>query len=300
VTDAFRKPFTEDDLADAMAFIVDHACSGIDLVDARRILTTLVRGSDAVIDLHDKHGRLALAAVVDTCANVDDSADLAILALGGGELAESGVRTLLECAEAATRRGPRSALDVALAPERADWKQLLVKRGYEPAYALFRMECAGDASLLNFGKPLPKGWHWVEVGDDQIRNYHRVVSQAFSDVPGAFVPSLAEMTTALKNAPWRPSVLMGAGGVRAFVTVRVHERSDGAAGEVKTIGRDPALRGTGLGEHALRHAIDLIRRAAPVGIFELEVAARNTAALDLYQRRGFRVVQTIPVFRRQL
>ncbi len=70
------KRLSAEDVKDVVAFVGDHPSGGISPDDAHRIITGLVRGPEAVMDLHDEAGRLAVAAVVDTCANVSDSADL--------------------------------------------------------------------------------------------------------------------------------------------------------------------------------------------------------------------------------
>ena len=294
------KRLSAEDLKDVVAFVGNHPSGGMSPDDAHRIITGLVRGPEAVMDLHDEAGRLAVAAVVDTCANVDDSADLAILGIRGQQLPPAGFQLLFEQAEEVTRQGPRGSLDITLMPERASWEQSLRARGYEPAHTQYSMECPGAVPLPPLRKPLPEGWRWMDAEDDQLADYHRVVSEAFSTVPGAFVPPLEEMLVALKHAVRRPRVLVEGRRVRAFATVRVHERAEGAVGEVRTIGRDPVLRGAGLGEHALQQALALLRQDAPIVKFELEVTARNEAALKLYQRHGFRIVHSMPVFRRRL
>lgn len=294
-----RRLSTED-LKNVVAFVGNHPSGGMSPDDAHRIITGLVRGPEAVMDLHDEAGRLAVAAVVDTCANVDDSADLAILGIRGRQLPPAAFQLLFDQAEETTRQGPRNSLDITLVPERTSWEQPLRARGYEPAYMQYGMERPGDAPLPPLRKPLPEGWRWMDAEDDQLADYHRVVSEAFSTVPGAFVPPLEEMLVALKRAGRRPRVLVEGRRVHAFATVRVHERAEGAVGEVRSIGREPALRGAGLGEHALQQALALLRQAASIVKFELEVTARNEAALRLYQRHGFQIVQRMPVFRRRL
>jgi ribosomal protein S18 acetylase RimI-like enzyme len=294
------KHLSVEDLKDVVAFVGNHPSGGMSPDDAHRIITGLVRGPEAVMDLHDEAGRLAVAAVVDTCANLDDSVDMAVLGIRGQQLPQAGFQLLFDQAEEVTRQGPKGSLDITLMPERTSWELPLRARGYEPAYMQYRMECPGDAPLPPLRKPLPEAWRWMDAEDDLLADYHRVLSEAFSTVPGTFVPPLEEMVVALKRAGRRPRVLVEGRRVRAFATVRVHERPEGTVGEVRTIGRDPTLRGAGLGEHALQQALALLRQAAPIVKFELEVTARNEAALKLYQRHGFQIVQRMPVFRRRL
>jgi|GEM_PF-4388685 len=194
--------------AEVATFVQTHPVPGMSLEDAHRIVTGLVRGPEAVLDLEDERGRWVVATIVDTCANVDHSADLALLGLREREWTPQALHHLLDRAEACVLQGPLSALG-------------------------------------------------------------------------------------------RPQVLVEGRKVQAFTTVRVHTREDSRTGEVRTLGREPGLRGTGLGEHALGRALELLR-AERVDRFELEAAARNDAALRLYQRHGFQVVRSVPVFRRRL
>jgi ribosomal protein S18 acetylase RimI-like enzyme len=289
-----------EDLKDLVAFAGRHPSGSLSPADAERIVRTLVRGPDALLDVHDHRGRLAVAAVVDTCVNVDDCADFAILGVREDVWSSAALQFFFDKAEEVARRGPRGALDVILAPERASWAGFLRARGYETAYLQYTMECPASAVPPSPMRPLPESWRWMEIEDDQFVDYHHVVSAAFADVPGAFVPNIEEMKLALKQARWRPNVLVEGRRVRAFATIQLHERAGGLIGEVRSIGRDPGLRGAGIGEHLLQHALALLRKAGSVKKFELETTARNEVALRLYRRYGFEVVQSMPVYRLSL
>jgi ribosomal protein S18 acetylase RimI-like enzyme len=285
---------------DALApFVQAHPAPGRTQEDAQRLATRLIRGPEAVLALDDERGAVVVAAVIDTCASADASADLALLALREPTLSSEVFQALFDQAEACVRDGPLSALELTLAPELATWEPALRARGYAPAYATHVLERAAEPAPTPPRQPLPEGWRWHEVDDAWLPDYHRVVTAAFAPVPGAFVPPLEEMAQAVKGARWRPQVLVEDGRVRAFVTVRVHERGAARVGEVRSLGRDPDLRGQGLGEHLLARALELLR-AQGVERLELEVAAENDAALRLYLRQGFQSVRRLPVFRRRL
>lgn len=287
-------------LEEVLVFVQAHLAPEMTPADARRILTSLVRGPEAVIDLWDEQGRLAAAAVVDTCTSADDVAELALLGLRERELSAEALQVLFACAEELTRQGPRSALDLSLAPERRPWEPFLRARGYTPAFTEHVMERDARPPPLAPRTPLPTGYHWRDVEDGQLADYHRLVSTAFASIPGAFVPPLEEVAQTVKRATHRPRVLMDGSLLRAFATVSLRERADGGrTGRVGTLGREPALRGTGLGEHALLQAMELLR-AAGADTLELTVTATNDAALRLYQRQGFQTVHSVPVFRRRL
>ena len=69
-------------------------------------------------------------------------------------------------------------------------------------------------------------------------------------------------------------------------------RDSRETGSVQNLGVTPTHRGLGLGRLLLWHALDGFRSAGLKRV-TLEVTARNTRALGLYQRLGFRTVRTV-------
>jgi mycothiol synthase len=78
----------------------------------------------------------------------------------------------------------------------------------------------------------------------------------------------------------------------AFCRIEFPE-SSGAPGEIDFIGVLPTLRGQGLGRELLRWGVTELR-ARGAGSVTLSVEARNTNALALYERTGFRPTQEWP------
>lgn len=280
-------------------FCATHPVAGMTPELVVRMLHDLVRGPDAVLDVRADGARIAVAAVIDTCANADDSADLVLLGQAAGGLDAASVDALVAGAEDRVREGPRTILDVPLDPPRASWHTVLEARGYREAYAMFAMTRPAEPARPAARVALPPGWGWQRLGDEWLADYHRVVAAAFATVPGAHVPPLEEMVQAMKRRPHRPSVLVGDGAVRAFADVSVHDTTEGRVGELRFLGRDPALRGHGLGDHIVLHAMAECL-AGDVTRLELDVAARNRSALVLYERHGFQVVRQMPTLRRHL
>jgi ribosomal protein S18 acetylase RimI-like enzyme len=286
-------------VADLVAFCVEHPVRGLDEALARRLLGSLCRGADAVLDVRDDHRRLAVAAVIDTCENLDGSADLALVGQVAAGLSPEAVSATLARAEEVVRQGPRRLLDVPLDAARRSWEPVLRARGYAPAFSLFLMERLGDAPPVPAGRPLPPGWTWSVLRDEWVADHHRVVAAAFAAVPGAFVPPLAEMSAALRASRRRPLVLRDGDRLVAFCQVAVHDTPDGRIGEIRTLGRDPARRGEGIGDHLILRGIAELR-AERVNRIDIEVAARNQVALRLYERHGFRVTEQVWVLRRPI
>ena len=67
---------------------------------------------------------------------------------------------------------------------------------------------------------------------------------------------------------------------------------DDLCGSIQNLGITPAHRGLGLGTRLLERSLQGFRRAGLSRAY-LEVTARNVAAIRLYERFGFRRVQTV-------
>ena len=63
-------------------------------------------------------------------------------------------------------------------------------------------------------------------------------------------------------------------------------------GAIQNLGIAPAHRGIGLGTILMRRALDGFRQAGLSQVY-LEVTARNSGAIRLYERIGFRIVRTV-------
>lgn len=283
------------ELEPLVAFASRHP-AGLDGSLVRRIVMHLVRGPDAVLVMtestEDPTVR-ALAAVVDTCTNADDNADLELLGQSG-TLSPGQLDALFQLAERVAGAGPRSAIDVAVTADRGSWGSVLEQRGYDTAYTLFDMSRRVDLPLVDDVAPLPEGWAWRELEWPYFSEYHRAVAASFVSVTGARVPPLEETVRALHAAIHPPHILLAHNRLAAFSQVELH--ADGT-GELRSLGRAIEFRGRGLGDHIVRHSVEhLVERGARR--LRLEVATRNTAALILYRRHGFELGHQARVFRR--
>ena len=81
-------------------------------------------------------------------------------------------------------------------------------------------------------------------------------------------------------------------GNRADYCGTVQGISDDNFGSIQNLGVTPAHRGVGLGTCLLRQALWGFRRSGLPRAY-LEVTARNTRAIRLYERCGFRKVRTV-------
>lgn len=277
--------------------LLASACaSGVEHDVAERVLNHLVRGPDAVIEVRDAAQLRVLAAVVDTCVNAHDVAALEVLAGQPEVLAQEVVDQMLALAEVITARGPRQALDVVVDPARAAWTPVLEDRAYRPAYAMLQMARDLTREDAYASAVAPPGWRWRELGPGDAEDYRRLLLRAFRDTLGAFVPSRPELSRWLSSVRERPEVLCTeldrpVGWV--FVT------SGPAGGVVRNLGRDPSVRGQGLGDLLLERGLRKLARR-DVGSVTLEVADDNAAGLALYDRHGFAPQGQTPVLRRTI
>lgn len=252
---------------------------------AERILTSLARGPEATWAWGPPEAPLLVGAVVDTCTSMANVADFFPVA-GTPELPPEARDEILRQAEGITAEGPRRTLEMALLPELASWRPTLEARGYHHAYTLQHM-FRGVEEAPAIVAP------WVDADAGNVDDYHRVVQEAFSTVPGAMISSREDFTKAvLANVP-PPRLIVEDGRVVAFVRV---EKLGGIV-EIASLGRDPAWRGKRLGDTILAEAIRLARTLAPTEL-RLTVATVNTRALELYERWGFRRGPEILVWRR--
>lgn len=282
-----------------LGWIREFPAPGLDADTANRLLTTVIRGGDSVVELVDGERRIGLFAVVDTCTSAHGSADLAWLGLDRTHMSGPGLATVIRVAERLVLAGPLDQLDVTLPDDRVDWSRALEGLGYRAAYGSYTMHRDAAPIDVRPRAPLPPDWRFEPLTRDRLIEYHSVVTAAFAGVPGAFVSSPESMASALDEAPIEPQMLLGDGRIQGFCSVHVHHRSGNRIGEVVSLGRAPQTRGLGLGDHLLGRALELLADHAP-DAYELGVSAANPAALDLYRRYGFVVTESWHAFRRAL
>lgn len=280
------------DIPELLAFAAAHPVPDLP-AGPERLLGSLVSGPGSIIDLGDAGGRILAAALIDTCANATDAAELLLVGACAGAPDETQVALLLDEAEHCAAQGPRSALEIPLTPALAPHQALLRRRGYDNAYELIRMSVAVD------GSDLPADTDWCDLDAGSADAAHALVLAAFAEVPGTSTPALAEFRryTAASPAGTR-RVLTMEGAVAAYVHV-IPPEAPGGVGDVNVIARDPRYRGRGLGGRALREALRRLRAAGAVAA-RLDVVAMNGTALALYERHGFHVENRRLVLGRRL
>lgn len=259
----------------------------------RRLMAELSRGPEGVWDLRAGQGRL-LAALIERVEVHGGAAILELLA--GSGLDEPGARRAL-VAEALARAealvGRSRPLHVPMPHGWLDLDDLLISNDLIFDHLICDMETPeGQAPPVR--PTLPDGLRWALAEDGTFAAYYEVLQRAFAGRPDVAFPAFEVFVDMARGAPITPRLLMQGGSVVGFVNVGMLRPG---LGMVRSIGRDPAHRGQGVGRILLAEAMALLNEAGATR-YNLSVLATNTAALRLYQDAGFVVVREERVFAR--
>lgn len=301
-------PLTPGALDALVAFIEAHPAPGAPALEAKRFLTSLVRGPDAVLARPSVQAPSVVASLIDTCENTADSAEL--LLLGCGPDGAHELPALLDDGVRAAKLGPRRALDVTLREEGPWTLAMLHAAGFRYAYTLHELTRPITPEDLTIPPPgsLPAGLRWTTLGPERAADYRLLVRAAMSGVEGTLFPPEADFlaNTRLFASTGRIHVLVDDRALSkepgmtaqpplcAFVRVSVDARAH--LGELRILGRAPAYRALGLGPHVVARGLRAVAEAG-ARTAELSVAASNPRALALYERCGFQSLRATHSFR---
>jgi ribosomal protein S18 acetylase RimI-like enzyme len=284
-----RAPYRRTHADALVAFAGANPPSPLLALPARRILVSLAP-PEGVFDLARDGRRCFVAAVVDRCDNLHDAALLEVLGWDRDVPLDTLLAEVTPDALEVGRAAGRALLSLSLP---AGVGGDLAAAGWavaEGSYILERDRSPWDTP------PLPPGARWEDLDRRGVAEHYAVLRAAFADDPAMMVPDLATFSAVSLGAPLPVRVLRRDGCELAFSRVTVE---DGRVGYVASIGRAPEWRGRGLGCVALAEALRQLA-TQPVGRFRLGVTATNTAAVALYLRAGFRVLETWQTWRRPL
>lgn len=283
------------DAAALVSFVEAHALASYAPGLPQRLITELARGPEGVFDLREGPARL-LAVLVERVETATGAAILDLMAAEGAEGLEVR-RALVGRAVRAARallQGGRP-LEVPLPHGWAGLDDLLIENGLTLNHIVYDMETAEDPTLAPRPR-LPAGLRWELARGARLDEIYAVQREAFAGRPDVAFPELEVWRDMVRAAPIAPRALVavGSGGDRAVGFVNVSILRPGL-GQVRSIGRDPAWRGRGLGTLLLAEGMHLLAEAG-ARQHTLSVLATNAAALRLYQDAGFAVVREERVF----
>lgn len=278
-----RHPYDRRRLDALVAYAEAHRPSPYVNLPVRRLLTELAP-PEGVIELR-VGGRTALVgAVVDKCENLHDAALLEVLGLDDDVAPGPLLAAAATIGRSVARAAGRPCLSMAL-PVRLE-SALAGLDGWTPAEGSYVME----RDLAPWPAPaLPAGGAWEDLAVERVGEHYETIRAAFSADPGMLLPDLATFAASSLAADPPVRVLRVNGAEAGFARVSFEE--GGRVGYVANIGRSPAWRGGGLGPVVLAEAMRVLA-GRKVERFRLGVTATNTAAVGLYERAGFRIVET--------
>lgn len=265
---------------------------------AADVLVNVITDPAAVRDLWRGTDRVGVGVSLDALETEGNAAELSLFCDPADDL--EVVDALLDWGEARARWAGRDRVDVPHWPDSELPIEHLAARGYRVGHVMFDMKRPSTAPP----GPSPRaalrdGWRWTPASARHARDYHETVRSAWRGLPGAFITSFPSFLRRLESYAEPPWLLLSDDPetpVAGFV--RVERRADGT-GELASIGRHPAYRGRGLGEHLMARGLARLE-ALGAGDVVLEVAASNAAGLALYRAFGFAVTREMNVYSRPL
>lgn len=289
-----RSPFSLASTTETLEFCTQNPASELPPSLLRRFLTTLTSRPEGVIILRAGDGGQVVGVTVD---RVESAADCAVLELIGAIQTPALPELLARLQEEAldfVRSGARSGLEIHLQPRWSLWQSLIEGGGFVHAFSSHTMETAPGPPPPAVSLPGPR-WRWAPPDAGNVDAYYAAVLAAMKPVPGAYISDIEAFREAALGGQRRVSLLLCGEQVAGFACFRV---LSARRGYIDMIGRHPDFRGRGLGPLLLSRAMRCLGEAG-VQRFMLDVTATNTAALALYQSRGFSTVRTVPAYRRR-
>lgn len=288
-----RLEFTPDHVDRLVRFCVDHPAMELPPTLLRRIMLNLCTSNHGVVAL-EWRGELALVAIcADRLENPDSHAAADVCGLRADlepAIQSQLINEALECVERFVRPTGRPGIDITLTQSLAAHSAVLTKRHY--AFAFTGYDMLTPAMPPPPPVAPPPGLAWSPAHPALIRSYYDTLYAAMEPVPGAYVASFDTFEARVANAEIPHELLVFEGGVAGFSIVSLAGSGEGS---VTTLGRHPNFRGRGLGPVLLTRAMNtLANRGAR--FFRLDVSADNPAALALYEKFGFEIVEELPTW----
>jgi ribosomal protein S18 acetylase RimI-like enzyme len=248
-----------------------------------------------VVDLAVDGVRAILGAVIDSCENATDAADLVTFAVAPSICDDDVANRYLQQAEQIASQGRHRNLEIA--DEDLVTVDVVKLRGYSPRYRLLHCEASVEEAMQigSEVEPLDPRWAWTTIGAADVFTYYELVRAAMSRTPGVQIPPFDIFARAALSASIPARLLWIEGQPGALVSVRVGGGAE-PRGTIHLLGRTPEWRGKRVGPHLVREALSLIAEH-DAATCSLEVVESNPA-VALYQGFGFEVREVVQVYSR--
>jgi ribosomal protein S18 acetylase RimI-like enzyme len=276
------------DLESKVLFALEHPAARTD----RGTLARLLGAPDPMRQVLDSWdgGERVLLGILLKGGGPTDASQLIVLGCRtplGGEAFSRFLDEAERRVEPGDGEGYR-ALDVVLSPPLGCMGDLMKGRGYSDHYAYLSFVAEVPSTIE------PDDPDWRDVDASNVDAAYACYSDAFL-ATGAPVASPEDSRAAMLGADPRPRVLLAEGNAAAVL--RVAWRDEAARrGELRFVCRNLGLRGQRVGDRALSETFRVLRRMGASSV-QLDVASTNRAALELYDRWGFRRVEQEDVLR---
>ncbi len=278
-----------EELESKVLFALEHPTVRVD----RGTLARLLGAPDAmrqVLDYRERGERVLLGVLRRAGGGPADASQLLIL---GCEtpLDVGAFSGFLDEAEGRVEPGESEggrAIELVLPPRLGGMRELLKRRGYSDVYTYLTLVAevplaveSGDAA-------------WRDVDASNVDAAYACCRDAYLGTT-APIASPDEGRAVLLGADPRPRVLLAQGETAAVLRVLWRDEAARAA-ELRFVCRNPRFRGQRVGDRALSETFRVLRHMGASSV-QLSVASTNRAAVDLYDRWGFRRVEQEEVFR---
>ena len=269
-----RRSYEPADIEAAITFIQKHPCSPTwpeDLV--RRFLTNLITSTDCVFDFYRNDQRIALGVLVDKIQNKGNHAILEILGLVSDADRETVFTAMLKEAQKSLipeRAGIEMTFDKSFVNQKtfAAATQLL---SYYNTYMMINDNLSAA--------PIAARWNIITATPDDNPALYEVMVASFQDNLDTSIAPYEEWSKIPRPEMW---LVKHNEKIVGFTHCPI---ADGA-GEIRTVGVLPEMRGQGIAHDLMAHALQHLRHLG-INQCHLTVSTTNQNAFKLYQRLGF-------------
>lgn len=259
------------------------------LAQISRFVTELISDDALIFDVHDQRGRLGTAVLLDKVNNPSNDACLEIFGLRADVDQKAALKFLIELAKQKTP-DKHAGFQLGFA------EGAKIDESFLRSLMLFHHYDTFEMLKENFSGPLPKISDEISEATFEHQDLlYKTLCESFAQTLDTSIPEFETWRKGFSLTPQsRYFLKRGQNEIQGFAHLLL--TADNAEAEIRTLGVLPSVRGRGLGEQLLNHALHAAQTAGATSC-HLSVAVTNHRALNLYQRVGFQVVEKYLCYR---